>query len=107
MRTLLASALMVFAVSSHAADANSFTLNLTDKGFEPASLEVPAGKPFKVTVNNQTKKTAEFESKQLHKEKVVAAGKSVSVSFAALKAGTYNFVDEYNEDKAKGTIVAK
>jgi plastocyanin len=107
MRTLLASALMALAASAFAADANTFALNLTDKGFEPATLAVPAGQPFKVTVTNQTKKTAEFESKQLHKEKVVAPGKSISVSFTALKAGTYNFVDEYNEDKAKGTIVAK
>lgn len=76
-------------------------------GFEPVQLDVPAGKAFAIEVSNQGSKAIEFESKPLRAEKVVPPGKTVKVKVAALKAGSYLFVDEFNEDKARGQVVAK
>lgn len=76
-------------------------------GFQPAQLDVPAGTPFVIEVTNEGTKAIEFESKPLRAEKVVPPGKTIKVKVAALKAGSYLFVDEFNEDKARGQVVAK
>ena len=74
---------------------------------EPAVIEVPAGKRFKLEVANEGKTAIEFESKDLKQEKVVAPGAKTSLSINALKAGEYKFVDEFHESTAKGKIIAR
>ena len=73
----------------------------------PPSVEVPAGKRFKIEISNDGKGPIEFESKDLKQEKVLAAGAKSSVVINALKPGTYVFFDEYHADAPKGQIVAK
>jgi uncharacterized cupredoxin-like copper-binding protein len=78
-----------------------------DGKLEPAVIEVPAGKRFKLEVVNEGKTAIEFESKDLKQEKVVAPGAKTSLSINALKAGEYKFFDEFHEATAKGKIIAK
>ncbi|MFC3532299.1 cupredoxin domain-containing protein [Vogesella facilis] len=99
-------ALATIALSAAAAD-NVVKITANENGFTPAQLEVVAGQPFVIEVQNTGKKAVEFESHQLHVEKVIAAGKTAQLKVKALKAGSYKFYDEFNEDKAKGVVVAK
>lgn len=90
-----------------AEEAQVFKLVMRDGKFDPAVLEVPAGKRFRLEVANQGKKAMEFESKDLKQEKVIPPGKSATLTINALKAGEYRFFDEFNEATGQGRLVAK
>lgn len=74
--------------------------------FEPGEIRVKAGTPFVLVVTNREAKPIEFESKDLKVEKVVPAGKTVKVKVRALRAGTYQFLDDFNQ-ATTGRIVAE
>ena len=75
--------------------------------FEPAELKVPAGQRIKLVVHNQDSTPEEFESHSLNREKIVPAGAKVTIYIGPLKPGRYEFVGEYNQATAKGTVVAE
>ena len=105
---LLALLLALTAVPARAADELLvYKLDVRDGVFEPATLEVPAGKRFKIEISNVGKGPIEFESRDLRQEKVLAPGATSSVVINALKPGTYTFFDEYHMDLPKGKIIAK
>ena len=98
----------LFAPFAHAGeDLLVLKLVARDGKFEPLKLEMPAGKRFKIEINNEGNGPMEFESKDLKQEKVLAAGAKSSVVINALKPGTYTFFDEYHPEAPKGQIVAK
>jgi plastocyanin len=105
---LLTSLIALFAVSAAAAD-DMVVMKLVarDGVFEPLTIEVPAGKKFKIEISNEGKGPMEFESRDLKQEKVLAAGAKSSVVINALKPGTYVFFDDYHVDAPKGRIVVK
>ena len=90
--------------SAHAMDV--FTLTLTDHQFAPTELHVPANERFSIEVENRDPAPAEFESTDLHIEKIVVGGGKITVSAGPLKPGTYVFFDDYHPDTTKGTITA-
>lgn len=105
---LLACVATFFVPFAHAAEEMlTVKLSAKDGKFEPLTIEVPAGKRFKVEISNDGKGPMEFESKDLKQEKVLAAGAKSSVVINALKPGTYTFFDEYHMDAPKGQIIAK
>ncbi len=107
---LAAVALLAFVAASPARAADAlpvYKLEVRDGVFEPATLEVEAGKRFKIEISNVGKGPIEFESRDLRQEKVLAPGAKSSVVINALKPGTYTFFDEYHLDLPKGKIVAK
>jgi hypothetical protein len=109
MRTLLIAAFLALApaVAFAADEMPVYKLAAKDGAFEPATIEVAAGKKFKIEISNEGKGPMEFESKDLKQEKVLAAGAKSSVVINALKPGTYTFFDEYKPNAPKGKIVAK
>ena len=100
-------ALMLMAGGSYAGDAVEVSIIIKDHKFEPSTLKVPAGKPFVLKVDNQDAAAEEFECKKLNIEKLIAANSTGIVRVRALKPGTYEFVGEFHEDTAKGTMVAE
>ena len=103
-----AAIIALFATFAQAADELLVVkLSARDGKFEPLTLEVPAGKRFKIEISNDGKGPMEFESKDLKQEKVLAAGAKSSVVINPLKPGTYIFFDEYHMDAPRGQIVAK
>jgi hypothetical protein len=106
LKTLLAATLLgVYSLSpAHATDA--FALTLKDHQFAPTELQVPANERFRIEVENRDPTPAEFESTDLHVEKIVVGGGRITVSVGPLRPGTYHFFDDYNPDTTKGTIVA-
>jgi len=93
--------------ASFAQSPEAFTLTIKDYRFTPAELSVPAGKKFKLIVDNQDSTPEEFESKQLRVEKVIPGKRKATLNLGPLKPGSYPFVGEFHEATAKGTLHAK
>jgi plastocyanin len=105
--TGLALAALAFATMAPAsAQEASYAITIRDGRFDPSTLNVKAGVKFKLTVTNATAKSAEFESAELNREKVIPAGTSGSLYIGPLEPGTYPFFDDFNQSN-RGQIVAK
>ncbi len=104
---MLFAALTLFAPRAPAEELPVYRLIARDGGFEPKTIEVAAGKRFKIEISNEGKGPIEFESRELKQEKVLAAGAKSYVVINGLKPGTYAFFDDFHPDAAKGQIVAK
>ncbi|MBY0407951.1 MAG: cupredoxin domain-containing protein [Rickettsiales bacterium] len=103
MRITLA-ALLLFPLPAFAAD---YVLTLKDHAFTPAEITVPAGEKFTLLVKNEDSTVAEFESHELKREKIIQGNSEAKVALGPLKPGSYPFVEEFHEDKAKGTLIVK
>ena len=75
-----------------------------DHKFDPAAITVPAGKPFDLKVVNDGPKAIEFESFKLHLEHVIGPGHTVIIKVRALKKGSYDFVDDFDDSVPEGKI---
>jgi hypothetical protein len=75
--------------------------------FEPSRVVVPANKPFKVRVTNAAGSAIEFESFELHRERVVRPGETITVYMPPLSPGDYQFFDDFNHSVPKGQIVSR
>ncbi len=98
--------LLAASVPAHADDP-VFTLTIKDHRFIPEELQVPAGVKLKLLIRNEDPTAEEFESAELHREKVVPPGKEVTVFVGPLDPGTYGFFGDFNPKTACGRIVAK
>ena len=89
------------------AEDPSFALTLKDHHFTPAEITIPANTKVRFIVKNLDPTAAEFESDDFKAEKIIPAGATVTVRIPALKPGTYEFHDEYNEAPSKSRLIAK
>jgi hypothetical protein len=104
----LAAMLLVWdgAAPAHSQEA-TYTLTIKDHRFTPTELELPAGQKITLTVKNLDPTAEEFESIELHREKVVAGGQEIIVYIGPLRPGRYEFFGDFNPQTARGTIVVK
>lgn len=93
--------------SARAEDAPSFRIEFNDGKFEPQRLEVPANKTIEIELVNKGQGPAEFESKQLRKEKVLAPGATTTLVIRGLDPGEYDFFDDFHPDAPPAKLVAK
>jgi plastocyanin len=108
MRTaLLAAMLAAVPLTALGEEPMVYRLSARDGSFDPQTIEVPAGKRFRLEVSNAGKGPMEFESRDLKQEKVIAGGARATLTIGALKPGTYVFFDEHHPGAEKGRIVAK
>jgi hypothetical protein len=96
----------LLALTAQAAEAPSFTLILRDQRFEPAELQVPPDVKIELVVRNLSSRPAEFESNDLHREKIVSAGREVKLFIGPLRPGSYEFFDDFNPT-TRGRIIAR
>jgi len=89
------------------ADPPSYTLTIQNHRFQPEELQVAAGQRFKVIVVNRDPTPEEFESTDMHREKVVTGGGKITVYIGPLPAGTYTFFGDFHPQQARGHIVVK
>jgi len=82
----------------------TLSLTIKDHQFEPAEVHAPAGKPITFRVKNLGSIAAEFESSELHFEKVIAAGGEATVHVRPLAPGRYNFFDDFHR-QTQGFLV--
>ncbi len=105
-------ALVLFGLFSlagiHAARADvEIALSYKDKKFDPPEVGAPANTAIVIKFRNLDSDAMELESDSLKIEKVVPAGKDVTIKVKAQKPGRYEFFDEYNEKTARGALVVK
>ena len=108
--SLLGAALVLalgFAPAAFADEPAKVSITLKDHKFSPAEPTAPAGKPIVIEVVNLDGTPAEFESKALRVEKVVAGGGKITVQVRPLKPGRYRFFDDYRESTTEGFLVTQ
>src|SRR5262249_9427183 len=108
MRSLVLVVLLLGAttVTPLAADYPQIALSIRDHQFVPSDVPAPAGVKVELIIKNEQATTAEFESTALRREKVIPAGGEVSVFVGPLRAGTYEFFDDFNR-AARGRLIVK
>ena len=89
------------------AQESDFTLTIKDHQFSPTQLEIPANKKVKLIVRNADPTPEEFESTELHREKVIPGGTEGIVYIGPLTPGTYEFFGDFNPKTARGHLIAK
>src|SRR5437879_7189934 len=88
------------------ASAEPIAIAVRDHQFVPAEVAVPVGVKVELIIKNEQTTPAEFESKSLHREKVVPPGAAVSVFVGPLQPGRYEFFDDFHP-ATRGVLVAQ
>ena len=101
---LLASAAPLAERGARAEDAASLSLTIKDGKFEPAELHAPAGRALEIHVTNLNAIPSEFESSDLHFEKIVPVGKEAVVRVRPQQPGRYSFFDDFHRE-TQGVLV--
>jgi hypothetical protein len=102
-----ATVLALTAVKGHAEDMPVFRIEFKDGVITPLRLEVPARRAFKIELHNTGNSPAEFESVELHREKVLAPQSTSFIVFRTLDPGEYKFFDDFHPDAPQAVLVAK
>ena len=84
-----------------------FTIAFKDGAVAPLRLEVPANRRFQLLLRNDGETPAEFESSELHKEKVLAPKTAAILVIRTLDPGEYPFFDDFHPDAPKAVLIAK
>lgn len=92
---------------ARAEDLPVFVIEMKDGVITPLRLEVPANRPFKLELHNTGTTPAEFESQELHREKVLAPQSTSFIVFRNLDPGEYKFFDDFHLDAPPAVLVAK
>ncbi len=103
---IAAASFMLISLSAFASE-KEFLIQIKDHQFQPKILEVLAGEKFKLVVENLDKTLEEFESSDLKKEKLVGAGKKITIIISPLRPGEYKFFGDFHQKTAQGKIIVK
>jgi len=85
-------------------EAVSLSLTIKDRKFEPAELHAPSGRAIEIHVKNLNPIVSEFESSDLHFEKIIPAGKEAVVYVRAQQPGRYSFFDDFHRE-TQGVLI--
>jgi len=95
---LVAAVLTAGARTAHAEDTVTLSVTLKDHKFDPAEVHAPAGAAIEFHVKNLNDIVSEFESKDLHFEKIVPVGSEAVVHVRPQQPGKYNFYDDFHHE---------
>ncbi len=104
---LVASLGILLCVEAARAESADPVIKLEHGRFDPAELFVPSNNAFKVRVTNAEATAIEFESFELHRERVVQPGETITIYVPPLPSGRYPFFDDFHRDTPPGAIVAQ
>jgi plastocyanin domain-containing protein len=90
-----------------AGDSNRVAIAVTDKGFEPATVTVTAGKPVTLVVTRQTDKTCatELVMEEQHIHQPLPLGTPVEITFTPEKPGELTYACAM--DMYHGKVIVK
>ena len=94
----LAAAGVLVPRAATADDTVTLSLTLKDHKFDPAEVHAPPGVPIEFHVKNQNGIVSEFESSDLHFEKIVPIGSEAVVYVRPQQPGRYNFYDDFHHE---------
>lgn len=80
---------------------------LKDHVFSPAEIRVPAHKKITLVVHNLDPTVEEFDSPALKREKLLKSNSVTNIILAPLAPGRYDFIGEFYQDTAKGTVIVE
>lgn len=106
LRAALAAALLAAALPARA-ELPTFTLEIRDHLFFPATVTVPRHQKVKLIVINRDDTPEEFESYELNREKVIMGGRQAVLFIGPLAPGRYPFFGEFHSKTALGTVVVE
>jgi hypothetical protein len=95
---LLGCALLLCSNTGRADDTVALSLTMQDHKFEPAELHAPPNRPIAIHVRNLNPIVSEFESGDLHFEKIVPAGSDAVVYVRPQPPGRYHFFDDFHHE---------
>jgi heme/copper-type cytochrome/quinol oxidase subunit 2 len=75
--------------------------------FVPVELRVPAGKAFVLVLTNKDDISHELDIPKLRIERKIRPGQTLKLRMPALKAGTYELVDDDSTPTLNGVIIAE
>lgn len=87
-------------------DTVQLSITMKDHQFDPAELHAPAGKTIAIHVKNLNNIVSEFESSELHFEKIVPVGGEGVVYVRPQQPGRYNFYDDFHHE-TQGFLVVQ
>lgn len=102
-----ASAFLTVPNQARADDDPTFRIEFRDGVVAPQRLEVPANRRIRLELHNLGQTPAEFESRELRKEKVLAPGSSSTLVIRNLDPGEYDFFDDFHPEAPAAVLVAK
>lgn len=109
-RRAASAALVAFILLSSrvvpAGAVEDYTLTLSDHAFVEGMLSVPARTAFTLRIVNEDAAAEEFESGDLHVEKLVPGHGAITLRIGALKPGVYTFFGDFHRDSAYGQMIA-
>lgn len=94
-------------VPAFAEDMPVFKIEFKEATIAPLRLEVPANRRFKIELRNAGDTPVEFESTELHLEKVLAPQSSSFIVIRKLDSGEHKFFDDFHPDAPQAVLVAK
>ena len=95
--TVFAAALLGAQIA-RAEDSVTLSLTLKDHKFDPAEVHAPAGQRIDIRLKNLNPIVSEFESSDLHFEKIVPVGSEIVVHVRPQQPGRYNFFDDFHHE---------
>jgi Cupredoxin-like domain len=106
MRRAILTVLLIGIAVPALADEPKVSIAIRDDGFAPGEVQVPAGIKIELSIKNEQKIAAEFESHALRREKVIPPGATGTVYVGPLQPGRYEFFDDFRPNN-RGFLVAK
>lgn len=103
----LAAMMLAVPFLAQAEQMPEFHIIIKNHKFQPAEVVVPANTKVKLIVENQDATPEEFESHEMHREKIIAGNKTAKILIGPLKPGKYPFFGEFNQDTAQGMVIAE
>jgi hypothetical protein len=103
---MLAAIMLAVGTAFPAVADDDIVIAISGGKFVPSEVPVPAGKKVKLVIRNQDKTAAEFESADLHREKIVQPGGEIAVFVGPLDPGSYEFFDDFRPEN-RGHLVVK
>ena len=101
----LGAALALAPGAAAAEDTVTLSLTVKDHKFDPAELHAPPNTPIDIKVKNAGDIVFEFESSDLHFEKIVPVGREAVVHVRPQQPGRYNFFDDFHHETQGYLIV--
>jgi plastocyanin len=96
--SLVAAALLLGASGVRADDTVTLSITITNHQFDPAELHAPPGRTIAIHVKNLNPIVSEFESSDLHFEKIVPVGSEAVIYVRPQQPGRYNFYDDFHRE---------
>jgi len=103
---LLGAAMILGGGPAKADDAVQLSITMKDRVFDPAELHAPPGKQLVIHVKNLNSIVTEFESSDLHFEKILPVGNEGVVYVRPQQPGRYKFFDDFHHE-TQGVLVVQ